>query len=45
MIFQEEKGKFLLPDISTILNLISVLENSREVPASWQSHVYVQKQV
>ena len=33
--FPGEKGKFLLPDISTILNLISVLENSHEVPISW----------
>ena len=33
--FPGERGKFLLPDISAILNLISVLENSREVPASW----------
>ena len=33
--FPGEKGKFLLSDISTILNLISILENSREVPASF----------
>ena len=32
--FPGEKGTFLLPDISTILNLISVLKNSHEVPAS-----------
>ena len=32
--FPGERGKFLLPDISAILNLIRVHENSREVPAS-----------
>ena len=35
--FPGEKGKFLLPDISAILNLISVLENSCEVPASCET--------
>ena len=35
MLFQEKRAKFLLHDISAILNLISVLENSHEVPASW----------
>ena len=32
--FPGEKGKFLLHDIFAILNLINVLENSHEVPAS-----------
>ena len=34
MLFQEKRAKFLLHDISAILNLISVLKNSHEVPAS-----------
>ena len=35
MLFQEKRAKFLLHDISAILNLIGVLENSHEVPTSW----------
>ena len=34
LLFQEKRAKFLLYDISAILNLISVLKNSHEVPAS-----------
>ena len=38
MLFQEKRAKFLLHDISAILNLISVLKNSHEVPTSWFSY-------
>ena len=34
MLFQEKRAKFLLHDISTILNLISILKNSHELTAS-----------